>query len=113
MTIPMLAMTGDQPITPVAFAAPTASDTIQCGDNVWLWAKIGATATTITLEDPGRSAPGRVPSVDLVIGPLTSVERVVRIPRRFAKPDGNADVTFSQVTGVTALGLIVSPHHSQ
>jgi hypothetical protein len=92
-------------VTPTAFAAPTTAETItNPGRGVFLWVKIGGTATTVTLVRPGTHGVGGDAIVDwTVVSGATNTERVIPVPASFADTDGDADVTFSQVTGVTAL----------
>jgi hypothetical protein len=103
MALAALPLAGAAPITPAAFAAPTVSEAVaRPGPNKFLWVKVGGTATTITIVRPGTHPGGDVVD-DNVIGPLTSVERIIPIGAEYKGADGNATVQFSQVTGVTAL----------
>lgn len=96
-------------VTPTAFAAPTVSEKIAPGPGVYLWVKIGATATTITLNRYG-SFPSGTALPDEVLTALTSTERIIPITREYANPaDSNlALVEFSQIANVTALLLTVA-----
>lgn len=89
------------PVTQGALAAPTTSETITAPTwNTLLELEVGATATTITIPRPGTNAEGdtRAP---LVIGPLTSTRRVIRIHSGYMDlATKNATVLFSQVVGV-------------
>jgi hypothetical protein len=90
--------------TPTAFAAPTVAEVVtDPGAGVFLWVKVGGTATTITVLRPGTNPEGDVIADWVVATAVTNTERVIPIGARFADTDGDADVTFSQVTGVTAL----------
>lgn len=103
MALATLSLAGAAPVTPTAFAAPTVSEVVQRpGPTKFLWVKVGGTATTITVVRPGTH-PGGDTVDDNVIGPLTSVERVIPIGSEYRAADGTATVQFSQVTGVTAL----------
>lgn len=83
-------------------AAPTVSETITAPDaHTGLLVTIGGTATTITIVRPGTDAVG-VAVADQVIGPLSNTTRLIKIDRHYRADDGDADVTFSQVTAVTA-----------
>lgn len=95
-------------VTPTAFAAPLATETVDNpGGGVFLWVKVGATATTVTVERPGSHPSGDVVD-DLVLTGLTNTERVIPIGVEFRDPSTcAANVTFSQVVGVTALLLTV------
>lgn len=97
---------GDAAATPATFAAPTTAEEISDpGRGVFLYVKVGATATTVTVVRPGTHAAGDAVN-DLVLTGLQNEDRIIRIGREYRNPaDGNADVTFSQVTGVTALLL--------
>jgi len=86
-----------------SLAAPTTVETILAPDDrTYLLVTVGATATTITIDGKGNAINGTaVP--DLVFSALTSTTRLIKIDRQYQDPaDGNADVTFSQVTAVTA-----------
>lgn len=84
-------------------AAPTVSETIpDPGPGVFLLVVVGGTATTITLVTPGNLPTG-VAVPDTVIGPITNQTILVRVDGNYRDPaTGNAAVTFSQVTAVTA-----------
>jgi hypothetical protein len=103
MAINVVTLTGNAAITGLPAAAPTTSETIaDVTQGTWLEVNVGGTATTITVLRPGNFSQGDAVS-DWVIGPLTSTQRFLRIGPEFADPaDGDADVTFSQVTAVTA-----------
>lgn len=109
MALNVTTVSSPAPVTPAAFAAPTTSEQVaNPGNDVLLWVKVGATATTITVVRPGDHPAGD-PVGDLVVGPLTSEERIVPIGREYADSAlaGDAAVTFDQVAGVTALLLRV------
>ena len=91
-------------VTPTAFAAPTTEETIENpGPGVFLWVKIGATATDITVERPGTHGAGDS-IADYTETALTATERIIPIGREYRDPSTLvATVTFSQVTNVTAL----------
>lgn len=82
-------------------AAPTTSDTYDCGPGIFLVVTVGATATTMTVVDPRNTEYGAaIP--DISIGPVTSGERWIPLPSYLAGVDGKATVTYSQVASVTA-----------
>lgn len=89
--------------TTPTLAAPTTSETIIAPDDrTGLLVVIGATATTITIVRPGNDAVG-VAVPDQTIGPLTNTTRLIKVDANYVdRSTGNAAVTFSQVTGVTA-----------
>lgn len=89
--------------TDPALAQPGTSETIVTpGDDTLLMVVIGSTATVVTIVRPGNDAVG-VAVPDQVSGSLTSVTRFFKVDRNYRDPTtGNATVTFSQVTGVTA-----------
>ncbi len=84
-------------------AAPTTTETVDTtGGDVGLLVTVGATATTVGIVVPGNDEYGTA-RPDVTSGALTSVTRLLRIPRSAADPaTGLVTVTFSQVTGVTA-----------
>lgn len=84
-------------------AAPTTSETILAPDRyTLLCVTIGATATVVTLVRPGTDEVG-VAVTDVVSASLTSVSKWFKVDEQFIDPTtGNATVTFSQVTAVTA-----------
>jgi hypothetical protein len=93
-------------LNPSYAAAAGGGDTFAVPDvDTFLHVKVGATATTVTIPIPAS----RVPRTDLaysalVVGPLTSAERMIGPidPDLFVDPTtGVASVTYSQVTGVT------------
>lgn len=92
---------GTQPAT--SLAIPTTSETIVGpSDRTMLMVVIGSTATTITITKPGTDDVGRA-NVNMVVGPLTSTTRIIKIGRQYKDPTtGNVTVGFSQVTGVLA-----------
>lgn len=92
---------GTQPAANLA--VPTVSETIVGpSDRTMLLVVIGGTATTITITKPGTDDVGRA-NVNMVIGPLTSTTRLIKIGRQYKDPTtGNVTVAFSQVTAVTA-----------
>lgn len=96
-------------VTPTAFAAPTTSETVTSpGVGKFLWVKVGGTATTITVTRPGTLPAGDT-NPAYTTGSVTSADRIIPITGEFKDPaTGNAAVTFSQVTGVTALLITVS-----
>lgn len=91
-------------MTPAAFAAPTTEEDIaDPGPGVFLWVKVGATATNITVVRPGNHPAGDAVA-DFTLTGLTNTERVIPITREFRDPTSKeATVQFSQVTNVTAL----------
>lgn len=84
-------------------AAPTTSETILAPDSrTLLCVTIGGTATVVTLVRPGNDVVG-VAVTDVVSASLTSVTKWFKVDEQFIDPTtGNATVTFSQVTAVTA-----------
>ena len=106
MALPTVNLVGNAPITPSAMAAPAASETIpDAGADVWVYLDIGVTATTITVTRNG-TLPSGDDLDDLVIGPLTSTRRWIRLGEAaFRDADGEAAVGFDNVTNVT--GTIV------
>ncbi|SRR6266576_1751723 len=90
-----------------SYAASAASDTFvpNPSGRTFVHIKIGATATTVTIPVPAT----RTPRTDLtygnlVIGPVTSQERMIGPidPDLFADPvTGLVTITTSQQTGVT------------
>ena len=89
------------------FAAPTTNEVVTPGPLKMLVVKVGVTSTTMTIVTPGLLYDGSaVP--DKVYGPATSTEWWVRLDSNYAAPDGTANVTFNQVTNVTAC-IINSP----
>lgn len=90
--------------TPTAFAAPTTEETISDpGPGVFLWVKIGATSTNITVVRPGSHTAGDA-IADYAETGLTNTERIIPITRDLRDPSTKlATVQFSQVTNVTAL----------
>jgi hypothetical protein len=88
----------------VTLAAPTTSQTITYAAGLELYAVVGGTATTIGIVIPGNAAYG-VANADITSGSLTNAVWRCPIPRQARDTDGLVTVTFSQVTGVTAIGL--------
>lgn len=93
-------------VNPSYAAATGGGDTLAIPDvDTFLHIKVGSTATTITIAVPAS----RVPRPDLtfgnlVIGPVTSQERMIGPidPDLFVDPTtGLVTVTYSQVVGVT------------
>jgi hypothetical protein len=83
-------------------AAPTTSELVDASGPTLLMVAVGATATTITVVVPGTDQYG-LTKPDVVIGPLTSVTRLIRLDASMADPaTGLVTVQFSQVAGVTA-----------
>ena len=103
MALVTVSPSGAAPITLLAAAAPTTSETITNPDHdTWLEINVGGTATTVTVVRPGTHEAGDA-AADLTIGPLTSTNRLVRIGEEYTDTaTGTATVTFSQVTAVTA-----------
>lgn len=91
-------------VTPTAFAAPTTEETISDpGAGVYLWVKIGATSTDVTVVRPGSHGAGDA-IADYALTGLTNTERLIPITREYRDPSTKvATVQFSQVTNVTAL----------
>jgi hypothetical protein len=102
MAIPVTTL-ADAVVTPTAFAAPTVSEAIaSAGPGVYLWVKVGATATTVTVVRPGNNKLGDAVA-DYTTGALTSQERIIPITRDLKDTaTGLVTVTFSQVASVTA-----------
>jgi hypothetical protein len=91
-----------------SFTAPTVSDTITWTEGLILFVKIGATATTVTVDVPGNQPYSGAAKTDLTSGAVTSGERTFYIGRDAMDPTtGLVTVTYSQVTGVTAALLKV------
>jgi hypothetical protein len=88
-------------ITPT-FSTPTTSDTFQYQTGQWLHVKVGGTATTITLVIPGNQVYSGVAVTDLIEGPVTSQDRIFRIPPEAQDSTGVVNVLYSQTTAVTA-----------
>jgi hypothetical protein len=93
------------PVTPATAVAPGTTEVV--ADPSWGTIAeiiVGGTATTITIVRPGTFSGGDVVT-DLVIGPLTSATRFVRLGAEYADatatPVGACTVLFSQVTAVT------------
>lgn len=100
------AMTGMH--TPT-FSQPTTSDTITPDSGLVLYVKIGATATTVTMVVPGTQPYSGTAIADQSTGSVTSTERVFAITRDLIdSATGLVNVTYSQVTGVTA-ALLKAP----
>lgn len=82
-------------------AASAGGDKAAAGINRFVHVKVGATATTVTIDsvqpcDQGADhnlTSGSITSTDRMIGPLD--------PRRFADANGDVNISYSQVTGVT------------
>ena len=90
------------------FTTPTTSDTLPGGDNVFLYVKVGGTATTITLV---RQVPSNfgdlvnivstsLTSVDKLIGPLNAAQGLI------APATGLVTVLYNQVTAVTSAAFV-------
>lgn len=91
-------------VNTLAAAAPTTSETITSpDDNTFLYVVVGGTATTITIVTPGNDAIGE-PNPDKVFTSISNVTKLIKVDRNYRDPaTGNCPITFSQVTGVTAL----------
>lgn len=88
-------------------AAPTTSDTYDCGPGIFLVVTIGATATTVTVIDPRVTENGTAIPDLVAVSAGTAVERWIPLPSYYAGIDGKANVTFSQVANVTAAAVSV------
>jgi hypothetical protein len=88
----------------VTLAAPTTSQTIAYVAGQELWAIVGGTATTIGIVIPGNTAYGSA-NPDISSGAISNATWRCPIPRAARDDDGNVTITFSQVTGVTAIVL--------
>lgn len=88
----------------VTLAAPTTSQTISYVAGQELWAVVGGTATTIAIVVPGNNRYGSA-NPDISSGALTNATWRCPIPREARDSDGLVTITFSQVTGVTAIVL--------
>jgi hypothetical protein len=92
--------------TTVTLAAPSASDTFVATGRTFYYIVVGGTATTVTIVVP--MARDVIPNVDisnLVVGPLTSVSKMIGPlpPEIFSDPTtGLVTVTTSNQTSVTA-----------
>jgi hypothetical protein len=99
------ALATNTPLAPVYGNAAAGGDTFLNDGNVMLHVKVGATATTITIASPNQCDQGG--THPLVIGPLTSTERMLGPfpPKRFNAADGTVGITYSQVVGVTVAAV--------
>ena len=94
-------------MTPV-YTAVNSSDTLVGGDNIFLHVKVGGTASTVTIASPTTTfcnLGGSGTAHQIVVGPLTSTERMIGpiTAGRFNDPTtGVATVSYSAITGVTA-----------
>jgi hypothetical protein len=96
-------------LTNATFSAPTTSDTITPDSGLILYVKVGGTATTITMVVPGNQPYTGTAITDATSGSITSTERQFGITRDLIDPaTGLVNVTYSQVTGVTA-ALLKAP----
>ncbi len=96
---------GTAGLNPTYANASAGGDEFPNDGDIFLHIKVGATATTITVASPTACDQGG--THPLTIGPLTSQERMVGPfpPKRFNATDGNVDVTYSQVVGVTVAAV--------
>ena len=100
MAIPVYSVgyTGKPTYSAVAASEVIANPT----RGVLLGVKVGATATTITIVRPGFDAVG-IAIPDVVIGPLTSDEVLVKLDENYRDGNGQATVNFSQIVAVTGV----------
>jgi hypothetical protein len=93
------------------YSAPTTSDTVTPDSGLVLHVKVGGTATTITIVVPGNQPYTGTATGDLSSGSISNTERFFFLsPANNVLPDpttGLINVTYSQVTGVTAALLKV------
>lgn len=95
-----------QALTAPTYVTPVVSETVQPGASTFLHVKIGATATTVTVDSVGLCSMGF--DHDLTTGALSNTERLIGpiVADRFGRAsDGLAAVTFSQVSGVTVAAI--------
>lgn len=90
--------------TAVTLAAPTTTQTVAYASGMELWVVVGGTATTIGITIPGTLPTGGA-YPDISSGAVTNATWRIPIPREARDSDGNVTITFSQVTGVTAIVL--------
>lgn len=103
----LVGATGSAGLNPT-FAAANSSDTIVGGDSVFLWVKIGGTATTVTIvrqvpssyNELNNVTTGAVTSQDRVLGPLNAAQGFIN------PTTGLVTVNYSQTTGVTSAAFI-------
>jgi hypothetical protein len=90
-------------ITPT-FSAPTLSDTVTPDQGLLLYVKIGGTVTTVTVVVPGNAPYSGAPKPDLQAAAITNTERVFNLSNSelIDPATGLINITYSQVTGVTA-----------
>jgi hypothetical protein len=96
-------------LSPAYVAASAGGDEIPNDGDIMLHVKVAATATTVTIASPNTCDQGG--THPLTIGPLTNTERMIGPfpPKRFNATDGNVDVSYSQVVGVTVAAIKLPP----
>lgn len=90
------------------FTAPSASDTVLGGDNVFLYVKVGGTATVVTIvrqvpssyNELNNVATASLTSLDKLIGPLNAAQGFINVNT------GLVTIQYSNQTGVTAAAFL-------
>lgn len=83
------------------FQAATASDDYDCGPGFFAVVRVGATATTVTLDDPRLIPTTRKATTNVIFTSISNTEKWIPLPRDLANSDGRCVITTNQQTGVT------------